>query len=203
MARLVIILGNPGSGKSTSLRNLKKTDVNVISPIGKELPFKTDIKVNKIADLDVLIQAIDKTKAPMVVIDDANYYLSIYKGKHLNDKNPYEAPKYIAHTFTKLIEKIILHPTEQNFYIFAHTEKDQDGVRQFKTTGNFIRDDLAPEGLTNILVEAFYDDGYKFRVHKDDERSPAKTPMGMFKDDVIDNDLKLVNDTINNYYKEG
>ena len=43
MARLIFVLGQPGTGKSSSLRNLKKDEIGYISVTGKELPFKTDI----------------------------------------------------------------------------------------------------------------------------------------------------------------
>ncbi len=205
MARLVIILGNSGSGKSTSLRNFKKNELNVISPLGKELPFRTDIKTVLIKDIDQLKAAIPKTKAPVVIIDDANYYLTLYKAKHLMDKNPYEAPKYVAHTFTGILEDIVFLPTDQTFYIMAHMDKDAEGYKTFKTTGAFIRDDLLPEGMTNIVIEAKFDetDGYVFVVKRQDDKTPVKSPMDMFDTDTVPNDLKEVNNKINAYYKQG
>jgi len=205
MARLVIVLGNSGSGKSTSLRSFKKADINVISPLGKELPFQTDIKTVLIKDIDQLRAAIPKTKAPVVVIDDANYYLTLYKARHLMDKNPYEAPKYVAHTFTGILEDIVFLETDQTFYIFAHMDKDAEGYKTFKTTGAFIRDDLMPEGMTNIVLESRFDDtdGYVFVVKRQDDKTPVKAPMGMFDTETVPNDLKEVNNKINAYYKQG
>ncbi len=205
MARLAIVLGNSGSGKSTSLRNFTKNEINVISPLGKELPFRTDIKTVLIKDIDQLKAAIPKTKAPVVVIDDANYYLTLYKAKHLMDKNPYEAPKYVAHTFTGLLEDIMFLQSDQTFYVFAHMDKDAEGYKSFKTTGAFIKDDLLPEGMTNIVIESKYDetDGYVFVVKRQDNKTPVKTPMDMFDTDTVPNDLKMVNNKINQYYKGG
>lgn len=203
MSRLVIVLGNSGSGKSTSLRNFKKGDVNIISPLGKELPFKTELKTTLVKDIDTLKKSIPKTKAPVVIIDDANYYLTLYKAKHLMDKNPYEAPKYVAHTFTGVLEDIIHSESKQTFYVFAHMDKDAEGYKTFKTTGAFIRDDLLPEGMTNIVLESKMDeDGkYVFQVKRTSDRSPVKTPMDMFDTETVENDLKAVNDKINQYYK--
>ena len=205
MARLVIVLGNSGSGKSTSLRNFKKGEINIISPLGKELPFKSDLKTTLVKDIDTLKKTIPKTKAPVVVIDDANYYLTLYKAKHLMDKNPYEAPKYVAHTFTGILESIMFLETEQTFYVFAHMDKDSEGYKTFKTTGAFIKDDLLPEGMTNIVMEAKMDDDgeYVFQVKRNDDRSPVKTPMDMFDTEFVPNDLKELNTKINNYYKKG
>ena len=156
MSRLVIVLGNSGSGKSSSLRNFKKGEVNIISPLGKELPFKSELKTTLVKDIDTLKKTIPKTKAPVVIIDDANYYLTLYKAKHLMDKNPYEAPKYVAHTFTGILEDIIFLNTEQTFVVMAHMDKDSEGYKTFKTTGAFIKDDLLPEGMTNIVLESLW-----------------------------------------------
>jgi len=205
MARLIIILGNSGSGKSTSLRNFKKGEVNIISPLGKELPFRTELKTTLVKDIDMLKKAIPKTKAPVVIIDDANYYLTLYKAKHLFDKNPYEAPKYVAHTFTGILEDIIFLDTDQTFVVMAHIDKDSEGYKTFKTTGAFLKDDLLPEGMTNIVMESKMDDTgeYVFEVKRTSDRSPTKTPMDMFETDSVPNDLKAIIDKINAYYKGG
>jgi hypothetical protein len=43
------------------------------------------------------------------------------------------------------------------------------------------------------------EDGYKF-ITRDDRVSTAKSPMGMFESDTIDNDLKEVDRIIREYY---
>ena len=53
MARLIVVIGDSGTGKTTSLKGLSKEEVNLISPTGKEMPFKSDIKVVK-TDLENL-----------------------------------------------------------------------------------------------------------------------------------------------------
>ena len=45
MSKKILILGRSGSGKSTSIRNFKKGEVGIISCVGKEMPFRTDIPV--------------------------------------------------------------------------------------------------------------------------------------------------------------
>ena len=42
MSRLIFILGNPGVGKTASLRNLKKDEVGYLTASGKELPYKAN-----------------------------------------------------------------------------------------------------------------------------------------------------------------
>lgn len=73
MARLIFVLGNPGTGKSTALRNLKKEDVSYITATGKELPFRSPIKPVIAKTMDDVAKMIVAAKKPIVVIDDVNY----------------------------------------------------------------------------------------------------------------------------------
>ena len=207
MSRIIVVIGYSGTGKTFSLKGLAKADVNLISPTGKEMPFKSDIKVVK-TDLESLPTVALAAPAPMVVIDDTNQFFTLYQGKHALDKDQFFVFKSIANTFNILIEKIVSKPTDQNYYFFFHIETDDTGHRNAKTTGKFIRDNLQPESLTNIVLEAIYDDTegelkdrYKFAVHKLEGSSPVKTPEDMFQSDMIPNHLKTVDDTIRAYYK--
>jgi len=202
MSQVVLILGKSGSGKTSSIFGLDEDEVNVISATGKPMPFKSDIPVFKPKNLSHVQSVCDRTKAPIVVIDDANYFLTFYKAEHLMDSNPYLAPKQVAKWFTDLMNHLMTKEGDQIFYILAHTEIDEDNARVFKTTGKFIREDLGPEGLTNIVVESFREDGdYKFAVKPLDDVSPVKTPRGMFDTDVMPNDLKELDKTIRDFYK--
>lgn len=207
MSRLIVVIGRSGTGKTSSLKGLAKADVNLISPTGKEMPFKSDIKVVK-TDLENLPTVAIAAPAPIVVIDDTNQFFTFYQGKHALDKDQFLVFKTIANTFNVLAERIVSKPTDQNYYVFAHVDTDDVGNRKFKTTGKFIADNLQPESLTNVVLETIYDDTegelkdrYKFAVHKTEGSSPVKTPEDMFKIDMIPNNLKLVDDTIRKYYK--
>jgi hypothetical protein len=207
MARIIVVIGDSGTGKTFSLKGLTKADVNLISPTGKEMPFRSDVKVVK-TDLESLPTVALAAPAPIVVIDDTNQFFTLYQGKHALDKDQFFVFKSIANTFNTLIEKIVSKPTDQNYYVFAHIDREDTGRRKFKTTGKFIGDNLQPESLTNVVLETVYDDTegevkdrYKFAVHKLEGSSPVKTPEDMFAVDMIPNDLKLVDSTIRAYYK--
>lgn len=200
MSRIVFILGDSGSGKSTSLRNLKKEDVNVISVTGKELPFKTDIVVYHPSNYDDVIKAIGQASKPIVVIDDTNYLMSNFEFATINE-NGYGKFARNALGMVNVFNTIINKESDQTFYIMAHTETTEDGHLAFKTTGKMVSDKYNPSGITNIVIEAAYDDQseqFVFRT-KADGRG-IKTPMGMFDEATIGNDLKLVNDKIVEYY---
>ena len=66
--------------------------------------------------------------------------------------------------------------------------------------GNILDQILKIEGLFSIVLRAVQtEDGYKF-VTRDDMVSTAKSPIGMWEEDIIDNDLKAVDTTIREYY---
>lgn len=201
MARLVFILGESGSGKSTSLRNLTKDDVNVISVTGKELPFKTDIKPYHPHTYEDVIRAVTQANKPIVVIDDANYLMSNFEFATINEQG-YGKFARNALGMVNVFNAIINKDSDQTFYVMAHTEQSEDGKLRFKTTGKMVSEKYNPSGVTNIVIEAAYDDQseeFVFRT-KADGRG-IKTPLGMFTEQIVPNDLKAVHETINEFYK--
>lgn len=200
MSRIVFILGDSGSGKSTSLRNLTAKDVNVISVTGKELPFKTDIKVYHPKTYEDVIKGIASAKAPIVVIDDTNYLMSNFEFATINEQG-YGKFARNALGMVNVFNSIINKDTDQTFYILAHTEQDEDGKIKFRTTGKMVSEKYNPAGITNIVLEAAYDDQseqFVFRT-KADGRG-IKSPLGMFEEATMPNDLKAVDDKIKEFY---
>ena len=84
-------------------------------------------------------------------------------------------------------------------YLLHHTEVDETGRIKAKTVGKMLDNQLTVEGLFTIVLLAQTDgQNYKF-ITQNDGGSPAKAPLEMF-DREIDNDLKLVDETIRAYY---
>ncbi len=199
MARLIFVLGHPGTGKSSSLRKFKKDELGYISVTGKELPFKTDIKPVVARTSNEVTALVSKSKKPIVVVDDVNYIFTRQVFGRSQEKDQFQVFRDIGNDFYELVETIINKPTEQNIYLFGHIELNDHNLVQLKTAGNTIRNNIAPEGLTNIVLEAVNDMGeFVFRVKSDG--SGVKTPIDMFEDGSVPNDLKLVNQAINKYY---
>lgn len=200
MARLIFVLGHPGTGKTSSLRNLKKEEVGYISSTGKELPFKTNITMHVARTSKEVTKLIEKSKKPIVVVDDINYLFTHQVFGRAAEPDQWEVYKDIGNDFYNLIETIVSKDTDQNIYLFGHLELNDNNLIQLKTAGKVIRDKIAPEGLTNIVLESVNDlTEFVFRVKSDG--TGVKTPMDMFKEDTIPNDIKVLNDKINAYYK--
>lgn len=201
MARLVMILGDSGTGKSTSLRNLTAKDVSVVGVLGKELPFKTDIKVHRPNSYEQATSWLIGAKTPIVVLDDANYLMSNFEFATI-DEQGYGKFARNAQGMVKLFNAIVAKESDQTYYILAHTEHNEEGQLQFKTTGKMVSEKYNPAGVTNIVLESAYDqesEDFVFRTKADGKG--VKSPMGMFETPTVPNDLKAVHKTINEFYK--
>lgn len=202
MARLIFVLGQPGTGKSSSLRNLKKEEVAYITVTGKELPFRTDIKPNPVKSMAEVQKMIVMAKKPIVVVDDTNYLFTkeVFGASDKDDK--WGVFDKLSKDFYNVIQAVLTKNTEQNYYFFGHVEDLDSKALALKTLGQSTRKNNNPEGWTNIVLESTVElDEFVFKVKTDG--SGIKSPIEMFESDTVPNDLKLINDKINKYYKGG
>ena len=199
MARLVLVISKSDTGKSSSLRNLKKGEASVILSSGKELPFRTDIGTLVPKSYADVMNAIQKATAPIVVIDDANYLMSFEEMNRVGEIGYAKFTQMAQHMFD-IFQSIIKKESDQTFYIMAHSAESEDGMIRFKTTGKMLSDKVVLEGLTNILLtnEITSDGEFVFKVKTDG--TGVKTPLGMFKTDTVPNDLVIVDKAIKDFY---
>lgn len=202
MARLVLIISKSGTGKSSSLRNLKKGEASVILSSGKELPFRTDLSTLIPKSYADVVMAIEKSTAPIVVIDDANYLMSFEEMARVGEIGYTKFTQMAQHMFD-VFQAIIKKNSDQTFYIMAHAAESDDGQIRFKTTGKMLSEKIVLEGLTNILLtnEITPDGQFVFKVQTDG--SGVKSPFGMFTTPVVPNDLKIVDEAIRKYFNGG
>jgi hypothetical protein len=91
---------------------------------------------------------------------------------------------------------------KKNVYFFMHEDKNDIGDVKPKTIGRMLDEKVCVEGLFTIVLRAVKNDKrHVFRTITDGF-DIVKTPIGMFEQEEIDNDLLLVENAINNYYKE-
>lgn len=209
----VLIMGKSGSGKSTSLRNFKSDEVGIINVISKPLPFKN---VNGLKTVDTdnyadIKKVIEGSKTPSIVIDDAGYLITNqFMRKHSNaggGNAVFSLYNDIADSFWNLTEQIKKLPNNKIVYILMHEDKNDFGDIKPKTIGKLIDDKVCLEGLFSIVLRAKkVDKNYYFFTQATDG-DVAKSPIGMFDELYIENDLKAVDDKIREFYgitnKEG
>ena len=197
----VLILGESGSGKSTSLRNFNKDELVIYNVAGKPLPFRGGTQLLRADNVsyNTIMQNMSKKKFRCYVIDDSQYLLAFELFGRVAEKT-YDKFTEMAVHFYDLIQFVIRQMPPDCIVYFLHHTDDIDGKVKAKTVGKMLNEKLTVEGLFSIVLMAKNLDGrYVFRTHSDG-RDTVKTPMDMFEQDEIDNDLKAVDAAIREYY---
>lgn len=195
----VLLLGASGSGKSTSLRNFEPGEVAVFDIAGKPLPFRKRLDVAHRPSYGVIMKKLKENSRRAYVIDDANYLMA-FQNFALASVKGYDKFTTMAVNFEQLLEASNATDEDTVTYYLMHPEYDADGRMKPKSIGKMLDSQLCIEGMFPIvLVAQRMEDGYRF-VTQTDGNTPAKTPMGMFPDVIIDNDLKMVDSAIREYW---
>ena len=195
----VLILGESGSGKSTSMRNFDPDEVGIFNVASKPLPFRKKMKMVDGASYGIILTALKAPKLKTYVIDDSQYLLCFEMFAKAKETG-YNKFTDMALNFYNLIQFIIRQtPPDVIVYFLHHTETDGDKVRA-KTVGKMLNERLTVEGLFSIVLLCQTDGVSHTFVTQSDGSSTAKSPMEMFPL-TIDNDLKLVDSEIRKYYE--
>ena len=196
----VLILGPSGSGKSTSMRNFEPGEIGIFNVASKPLPFRKKLPKLNNAGYKQIIAGLSKPKLKTYVIDDSQYLMAFQmfdKAKEVG----YNKFTDIALDFRNLIQFIITGvPDDVIVFFLHHTEETETGKIKAKTIGKMLDNQLTLEGLFSIVLLCETDgQAHKF-ITQSDGYTTAKSPMDMFPLE-IDNDLKLGDKTIREYYE--
>jgi len=212
VSNVIVILGESGTGKSTSLRNLDPDSTFIINVLNKPLPFRsyknlynTDKK--NLLETDDYRKIIPYLKAinergkniKNIIIDDFSFLM--------NNEFMHRCREKGYDKFTDMGSNVFnIMDICQNFrddlycYLLCHTEKDHANMIKPKTVGKMTSDYVGlAERATIVLHTQIIDRRYAF-LTQNDGMHVAKTPMGMFDEPYIDNDLQEIRKTIDAYY---
>lgn len=215
MARVVGIMGESGSGKTTSMRNLDPKTTFYIDCDKKGLSWKgwrsqyNDKNKNYFATdyIEVVTKILDKIdKQPeqknisTVVIDTLNGLMVGDEVRRMKDKG-YDKWVDMAQCVWGLLDHLYELRDDLTIIVLCHsqTQKEDDGYTftRIKTSGKKL-DKLSIESkLTTVLYATANDGKYVFQTHANN--STAKTPYGAFDSDEIDNDIVEVLKVLKEY----
>lgn len=196
----VLVLGASGSGKSTSLRNFNEDEVGIFNVAGKPLPFKKKLPKVDNATYEKIYKVLQNPERKKYVIDDSQYLMAFESFDHAKETG-YGKFTNMALNFRNLIDFIIRGtPNDVIVYMLHHTELSEDGKLKAKTLGKMLDNQLTVEGLFSIVLLCQVEGSEHFFITNSDGSNPAKSPMEMFEM-KIDNDLKMVDTTIREYYE--
>lgn len=216
MGNLTLVIGESGTGKSTSIRNLDEKETFIINVLDKPLPFKGFSekykKLNKEGSgnyiardsHDEIIKSINYINNSMphiknLIIDDFQYVMANEFMRRAKEKG-YEKFTEIGLHAWQIIE-VCAHSRDDLFCFFlSHSEEGESGRKKCKTIGKMLDDKITLEGMfTTVLHSLITDNKFKFLTQNNGSYI-AKSPMGMFSDNLIDNDLTFVKAKMFDYY---
>ena len=210
MAIPVLILGKSGSGKSTSIRNLK--NALVVNVANKPLPFKGKDETVAVYSTDdyakvesALLKASEKGYRT-AVIDDAGYLITnAFMRNHSTSgkgNQIFDLYNQIGDDFWGLLYFISSElPKEMIVYVIMHEDKNEFGETKPKTIGKLLDDKVCIEGMFTIVLHAMKANGKYVFATNSDGLDCAKSPLGMFDEESIDNDLAKIDEKIREYYE--
>ena len=195
----VLILGESGSGKTYSIKNMDPDKVGVFLVEKPRLPFRKEFKCKKNASYMDILRTLAEPKLKQYVIDDSQYLL-VNEFFDRAGETGYQKFTDMALNFRNLIHFVINKaPDDVIVYFLHHTETDSNGKVKAKTIGRMLDEKLTVEGLFDIVLRTQVDpDGHWF-VTQTNGYDTVKSPEGMFSLKVP-NDLALVDKTIRAYY---
>lgn len=204
-----LILGHSGSGKTTSLRNLDPNETLLIQVVKKPLPFRSKnwLPCNKEnpsgsilhtgPNAETIIQAINRTKKKIIVIDDFQYLMSFELMNRTSERGYDKFTDIAKHAFS-VVESATQIQDDKRIYLLAHVTSDEHGER-LKTIGKMLDEKIVLEGMFTIVLKTVVTNGvYEFST-RNSGSDTVKTPIDMFESDRIPNDLKIVDDAITSY----
>ena len=210
MSYATLVLGESGTGKTCSLRNLDPSKTLLIQPTRKPLPFratgwkeaaeKGDGGNIFVSDDPVrILHVMRKAPHDIIIVDDWQYVLCNIFMARANDKG-YEKFTQIGKAGFDILKAASELAPNKRVYVLAHTHTGDDGVTRIKTLGKMLDDKVVPEGMFTTVLRTSCADGKYFFLTQNSGSDTVKSPLGLFDSSVIDNDLKLVDDALVDFY---
>jgi hypothetical protein len=217
MSNASLIIGESGTGKSTSIRNLDPKETFIINVCNKPLPFRgyknkykqittwEDKEGNYYTSNDYtriikMLKVIDKDRPEIknIIIDDFQYIMCAEFMNRVTEKGFDKFSEIGQHAYM-IIDLLSTLRDDLNIFVLSHSEANEQGKMKAKTIGKLIDDKVVLEGrFTMVLQTEISELGYRF-ITQGDKNHIAKSPMDMFEDKYIPNDLAYVVEKMNAY----
>ena len=215
MSKSILIMGESGSGKTTSMRNLNPSETFYIDCDKKGLSWKgwkeqynTEVKKNYMATSDVptimsLLSKIsnEQPQFKVVVIDTLNAIMIDDEFNRMNEKG-YDKWRELAYSIYGIIQMSNILRQDLTVILVMHsqTERDENTGEKFtraKTSGRKLDKIVVESKLTTVLLAKCFDGKYVFETKNNN--STVKAPLGAFNEEIIENDIVKVLDALSEF----
>ncbi len=218
MSKVIGVMGESGSGKTTAMRNLPPEETFYIDCDKKGLNWKgwrTQYNVDKknywssdsFSIVSNILDKINKEKQfqhiKYVVIDTINGMMVAEEMRILamqsGDKR--SAWSDLAKDGWAIVNKALELRDDLTVIILAHSEtiSDDNGIirTRIKTNGRKLEKLVLESKMTTVIWSVRQDGKYKFLLSADG--STCKVPLGSFETDECDNDIMIVIKALEEY----
>jgi hypothetical protein len=102
--------------------------------------------------------------------------------------------------YYNVINTLEAMPDHKRVYFLSHIDRDPQGNEKVKTIGKLLDEKITVEGLFTIVLKTSVRDGKYFFTTHNSGSDTVKTPLGMFTEELIPNDLDAVDTVICSYF---
>jgi len=226
MGKKLLILGESSQGKSTSCRTLDPKTTFWINVTGKDLPIKGWKKLYQryepstgkgnylhSKDSKQIAGAIKHVSSKLphiktIIVDDAQYIMSFEFMERSLEKGFDKFTEIQSHFFDVIVAPDETRDDLTTVFLSHSEDVSSNGVTRtkMKTIGKMLDEKITLEGLFSVVLIAY---AYKKQdktmdyvfTTQTNGQTPAKSPIGMFEEKMIPNDLNAVLIKINQYYE--
>jgi len=207
MSKLICVMGESGSGKTTAMRTLDPKTTYYVDCDGKGLAWKgwnkqyhSEAKnytvsrdIPKITKLIVDISE-KKTETKTIVVDTLNTCMVDKEIKSMKE-NGYGKWIDLTQFVWDCIETAGKQRADLTIIFIMHSETVRDdfgySFTRVKTNGRKL-EKLVPESLFGTVLLAKKNEENRYVFETQSQNSTAKSPMGAFESFEIDNDMAMV-----------
>lgn len=200
MGLAILILGYSGSGKSASMRNFKEDELSLINVNGKSLPFRTKFKNTLNSDRYPDIKEFIKSQTTKTIVIDDTQYLMANEFMRRAKETGYQKFTDIGKNLWELVKTIETLPDDVIVYFLNHIDVGEDGRQKAKTVGKLLDEKITVEGMFTTVLKTVVTDGKYLFATQTDGNDTCKSPIGLFSTMYIENDLKMVDESLRIYY---
>jgi hypothetical protein len=225
----IVIMGSSGSGKSTSIRTLDPKSTFIINVVGKDFPFKgkgyksidlskgppKDGNLAETDDFKTIVKTLryvneSRPEIKTIVLDDMQYIFANEFMRRI-DETGFKKFNSIGFNIWSLAMETRNVREDLIIFLLTHSEENMtvtgEKYTKVKTLGKLVDDKVTFEGLFTVVLQSqtqiSKSDGIKYGfLTKGDGISTVKTPIDMFEEDFIPNDLNLVRTKYLEYYND-